>query len=140
MGGGGDNAQLLGDRGDGIWGLGTQITDGVGFEAVGAAEPPVGGGEALDEHFLDEGSRLEVGPEAITDSVQLADVFGVVGQDNVLGEQAVPEGVTRGAGLAVRGPGTGGLAGVGTVGGELLVGDGFCGHRWTPGGAIGCRL
>jgi hypothetical protein len=98
-------------------------TDGAEFESLGAAEAPVGGGDALDEGFLDQATGLELGQQVVEDGVELGAVLGGVGGlEEVPGEQAVLEGVSAGAGLALRGTGAGGAAGVAAIGTKLQGG------------------
>jgi hypothetical protein len=101
--------------------------DGADLEALGAAEPPVAGGDALDEGLLDESLGFELGDEIGEEGVKVGLAFVAVGRidDDVLGEEPVLEGVARGAGLAAGGPGAGGVLGVALVGGALFGGHGF---------------
>jgi hypothetical protein len=69
-----------------------------------------------------EGARLEFG--------ELALIFEM--EDRVgLAAEAVRAGVLRGTSFAVGGTGAGGVLRVGSVGGELLLGNGV-GHRVNP--------
>lgn len=110
--------------------------DGLGFEAQGAAEAPVAGGDGVDEGFLGVGLRAVVVEQAEQEDAELlADFMGViVAQNQVAGEEAVFEGVAGGTGLAFGRAGAGGLPGVGAVGGELGGAHGFA----APGQRGGC--
>jgi len=103
--------------------------DGADFEALGAAESPVASGDTLDERFFDDALRLKPGDEVGEEGVEIGLALGGVGRvdDDVLGEEAVLEGVAGGAGFAFRRLGAGGLLDVTAVGGAFFVGNGF-GH------------
>ncbi|MEZ5403823.1 MAG: hypothetical protein R2729_29355 [Bryobacteraceae bacterium] len=105
------------------------LTHGIqvaGFHAADAAHAPL----AVDEVFSEETLNGVVGLEGVEDGVLEVGVFGVGfadGVDDIVGgEEAVGLGVPGGAGLAFGGAGSGGLSGVGPVGGELLFRDHGC--------------
>jgi hypothetical protein len=97
-----------------------------GFEARGAEESLLGEGDALDgEEFLGVNGLVdgdEVGPE-MGDFIQVLEADD--GESG--GGEAVFAGILGGAGLALRGAGSGGLGGIGAIGVELFFGDGFLG-------------
>jgi hypothetical protein len=94
---------------------------------MGAAESPVGGGEARDEHFLDDATGLEFVAEIGDEGVEVGGVLGAIATDNddLAGEQSVLEGVSGGAGLAFGGAWSGGPASVFAVGLKLFFCDAF---------------
>jgi len=100
------------------------LADGAELEALGAAEAPVGGGEARDEHLLDDAAGLEFVAEVGDEGVEVGGILGAVAAENddLAGAQAVLEGVLGGAGLAFGGPRSGGPASVFAVGLKLFFG------------------
>ncbi len=76
-----------------------------------AAEAPVGGSHFLDERLVHLVVRGEAGKVLIHDVIE--GFAGLVADDDVLGQQAVTKGVSRGAALTFGGSGA---AGAGTVG------------------------
>ena len=101
-----------------------------GFEGGGAQQGLLGEGDALDGEQLLMVDGLVDGDEV---GLEVGDGVEVFEADDgeVGGGEAVFAGVLSGAGLALRGTGTGGAGGVGAIGGELLLGYGFMalGHR-----------
>jgi hypothetical protein len=98
------------------------------MQAFDAEEGLLGEGDALDgEEFL--GVDGLVGGDSVLPEV--GDVVLVFDTDDGKGGsgERVFAGVLGGAGLALRGARSGGLSGVGAVGGELIFGDGFPGTR-----------
>jgi hypothetical protein len=122
---------------DGLAGL-AGLLDGFGLEAVGAAQTPVAGGQTLDEELLEGALGLQVfgegNEEVVVVVVGFVRVLG--GQDDLVGEQAVLDGVLGGAGFAFGGPGAGGFFGVGPVGGAFLFGSLFGWHGGFPFGLV----
>lgn len=119
-------------------------TEGLGLDFAGgeAAGGQVAGDEGLDEVGFDaaEAAEAELGVGHLHDEVgfggALWGVFGEVGvaegdkflgvfveQEGGLGEEAVFEGVLRGAAFAFRGFGAGGFLRVGAAGGELFFAE-----------------
>jgi hypothetical protein len=95
-----------------------------GFEAGGAEDALLGDGDALDgEEFL-RVDGLEDGHGVIAELGDFIEVFEADDSEGGAGE-TVFAGVLGGAGLAFWGARTGGASGVGAVGGELRIGDGF---------------
>jgi hypothetical protein len=103
------------------------VADGAELEALGAAESPVGGGEARDEHLLDDAAGLDFAAEIGDEGVEVVGVLGAVAAENddLAGEQAVLESVAGGAGLAFGGTRSGGPASVLAVGLKLFFGNAF---------------
>jgi hypothetical protein len=146
LGGGDFDIPLTGEfwghvdhRGDaGVEGLVEAGGEETGFEAGGAEDRLLGEGEALDgEEFLGVDGLVdgdEVGPEV----GDLIEFFEPDDGEGGSGE-AVFAAILRGAGLAFWRAGPGGLGGVGAIGVELFLGDGFLGswHTFTlPSGGI----
>ncbi|MFH0981090.1 MAG: hypothetical protein V2A79_06095 [Planctomycetota bacterium] len=109
------------------------LADGTDLVALGAAEPPVAGGDAFDQGFFDDAVRLEFGAEVGEEGVEVGAALGAVARvnDDLAGEEAVFERVAARPGLALGGPGSGGALGIGTVGEALFRRDGL-GHRGPP--------
>ena len=100
-----------------------------GLHADEALDAPLGGGHLPDEEGLDGILGLELGFER-------SEEFGVgllvlLGQDGIVGGEAVADGVEAGAGFAERSAGPGAAAGVFAIGLDLKVGW----HWGSP-----CRL
>lgn len=93
--------------------------------AEGAAEPPVGDGNFLDEEVFEGADGMEVvdetGKEVLEILAGFVDVFAL--DDDTPGQEAVFEGVEFGAGLALGGAGAGGVLGVAPVGIDLSRGS-----------------
>ena len=95
-----------------------------GLEAGAAEERVLGDGDALDgEEFLGVGGAVtghEIGAE-------IGDGLGVFETDDgeFDGGEAVPAGILGGAGLTFGGFWSGRVGGVGAIGGEPLLGNGF---------------
>lgn len=124
------------------------VVPDAGFGAVEAAEAPGGEDDGLGEDLLAGAGGLEIAEEGVAEGV----VLGLVlcGEDGALGGEAVAEGVEAGDGLAFGGTRTGGLLGIGAVGGQssearrvLVLGLGRfalgvrcwvlgVGHNWLP--------
>src|SRR5215218_5382390 len=82
-------------------------------------KPPVGGDDPIDEEVLQLSDRLKLGPQVF---VQLPQRLLVLSrQENLLGAQAVPEGIQADGGLALRCPGAGALQSVPSIGFGLLI-------------------
>ncbi|HPD30732.1 MAG TPA: hypothetical protein PLL20_12105, partial [Phycisphaerae bacterium] len=95
------------------------VVDAVGFVSQGPAEAPVADGDPLDEEALGRADGLIFGGKLIEEFIEGVAILGrVVADDGVAGEEAVLKGVAAGAGLAFGGPGAGGFAGVGAIGGD----------------------
>jgi hypothetical protein len=97
-----------------------------GLEARGTEDCLLGQGHALDsEEFLGVNGLISCHKVGL----EVGDFLEVFQADD--GERGGPKtmlaGVLGGMGLAVGGAGSGGVSGVGAIGGELLVGDGFFG-------------
>lgn len=103
------------------------FTEGADLEALSASQPPETGGDAFDEGPFDYIPWIELFEEAFEESLELFGSFRAVagGDDDLGGEEAVPDGVACGAGLAAGGFGTGRLLGVAAVGREPAFGDDF---------------
>jgi hypothetical protein len=88
---------------------------------VGAEEPdaPGGLGDLVDE----EGSGGAVGPEVVEEGDEGAVEFGLLlrGEDDLLGVQAVLQGVEADGGLALRRSGAGAFEGIAAIGIELFL-------------------
>ena len=135
-------------------GLGERVADGLvgvvggdvghfgveeaGFHAGAAGEAEVEGGEVFNEAGLVGGAgvpgALEVA-DGLGEEVVVFSEDGEVARGEGLGGEAVDEGVAGGALFTGRGTGAGGLLGVGAVGPEAGLGDGFFGvhHRFQVG-------
>ena len=110
----------------GVEGLVEAGGEEAGFEARGAEDGLLGEGDALDgEEFLGVDGLVD-GDEVGSEMGDLMEVFEADDGEGGGGE-AVFAGILGGAGLALRGAGPGGLGGVGAIGGELFLGDGFLG-------------
>jgi hypothetical protein len=95
-----------------------------GFQAGGTEDGLLGEGHALQgEEFLRVDGLVD-GDEVACEVVDFVEVFEADDGEGRGGE-AVLDGVLGGAGLALRGIGSGGLSGIGSVGSELFGGDGF---------------
>jgi len=125
------------------------LVDGAELEALGAAESPVGGGEASDEHLLDDAAGLDLAGEVGDEGVEVGGVLGAIAveNDDLAGSQAVLEGVLGGAGFAFGGAGPGGPASVFAVGLKLFFGNAFWhgdspvrGAEKAPSTEITCRV
>ena len=123
--------------------------DGAELEALSAAESPVGGSEASDEHFLNDAAWLDLVAEVGDEGVEVGGILGAVAAENddLAGAQAVLEGVLGGAGLAFGGPRSGGPASVFAVGLKLFFGNAFWhgdspvrGAEKAPSVEITCRV
>ena len=95
-----------------------RFADGPDLERLGAAETLDGGGEAVDVQALDDVARAEVVFQLVEQGAEVLGALGAVasGDDDLIGEQAVLEGVAAGAAFALGGAGAGGFLGVGAVG------------------------
>ena len=84
----------------------------------GAAESPEAGGDALDEGSLDNVAGVEVVLELGKKGTEVLGAFGAVagGDDDLVGEEAVPEGVAAGSAFALGRLGAGRFLGVDAVG------------------------
>ena len=110
--------ELVAEGSDGvIEGVGEEA----GFEAGGSEEGVLGEGEAVDGvEFLGVDGLVE-GDEVVEELGEFGGVFET-DDGEVGGGESVAEGVLGGAEFAVRGAGSGGAGGVGSVGGELFFG------------------
>jgi hypothetical protein len=97
-----------------------------GLDDVDAAEAPGGGGDFLDEVFLDGALRLVVVAEVSLEVFVLVLVLAF--DDGDLGGEAMAEGVPGDAGLALGGFGAGAFLSVAAVGVDLFL----TGHKWPP--------
>src|ERR1035437_1232198 len=142
---GGDLA-LDADQEFGGWGLGEEYgsegvagrfgEDGVGevsLDALEAALLPIGAEHGIDVEGFGGGLGAELVVVVGGERVVIGGVFA--GDDDGSGVKAMFEGVEAGGGLALDGAGSGGLLGVGLVGGDLCWGchdyDLACGWRET---------
>jgi hypothetical protein len=96
------------------------------FEAGGAEDGLLGEGHALQGEELLGVDGLVGGDEV---GFEVSDFLKVFEADDAEGRrgEAVLDGVTGGAGLALGGFGAGGMGGVGAIGGEPFGGGGFTG-------------
>ena len=110
-----------------------------GFEGKGAVEPPLGGGDAVDDQFFAVADGAEVIAEVLEEAEEGRGILAFEDEVFVAGE-AVGEAVAAGGGFAFGGARAGGLSG--RCGGWLppAVGkvsdrDGFssiCGRGYGP--------
>ncbi len=92
------------------------------MDGTGAPEAPGEADNALREHIFNSGCGGELREEAASVVVEFGLAFGF--DDVSCGPEAVPDGVFRDAGLALRGAGAGGFLCVTTVCLDLC----FCSH------------
>jgi hypothetical protein len=125
----------LGGGGSEGWGEG--VIEELLVQAGEASDLPVADGDLLDEQLFSVGRRLvglaEVFEVLVEVGLALDDAarcFVAVGDDSVLREKAVLDGVFRGSGFAFGGFGSCGTLGVATVGSELFGGDGHGLFLW----------
>ena len=115
----------------GIEGLIEATGEEAGLEAGRAEHRLLGQGDAFDGKELLGIDRLVDGDEV---GLQIGDLPEVFEADHgeCGGGEAVLTSVLRGAGLAVGRGGSGGLSGVGAIGGQLFLGDrlGGAGHEF----------
>jgi hypothetical protein len=101
---------------------------------IGAEESdaPGGLGDLADEG----GPSGDVGLEILEEDIEVAVVFGLLfrGDDELLGVQAVLQGVEADGGLALRGSGAGAFERIAAIGVELFLGN----HRGAPYSAADC--
>jgi hypothetical protein len=110
----------------GVEDLGEAGGEQAGLEARGAEEGLLGEGDALDGEELLGVDGLVDGEEVGSEMVDFLEVLEPDDAEGGGGE-TVFAAILRGDGLTLRGAGSGGLGGVGAIGGELFGGDGFTG-------------
>jgi hypothetical protein len=107
--------------------IGQRCGEDTGFEAGGAKARLLREGDLLDgDELLGIGGLIE-GDRIVPKAGEVVHVFEAA--DVVGGGESVADGILRGTGFAGVGAGSGGFAGVGTVGGELFLGEETFGHR-----------
>jgi hypothetical protein len=120
-------AQGAAEQGEGVlFGVGFAAAadgaiEGGGGGRADAAEAPGGGDDALDQEDLGGGGGLVFVEQGLAELFEGGLVFD--GEDQLLGGEAVGEGVEGGAGFAFGGLGSGGAEGVEAVGGDLTFGS-----------------
>jgi hypothetical protein len=98
---------------------GDLVIEGAGFEGPTAAETPGGGNHLLDQAVFDFVNGLEAGEMLLDEVVEAFAGFGF--EDATFREQAVADGVARGARFAGKSDGATGLAAVGARGDEASL-------------------
>jgi hypothetical protein len=111
-----EGSGLLGGAG-GKW---VRFVEEFGFAAGEAAEVPGGEEEAFEETLLDGAFGADVAAEAGLSSLEFELQFH--GDDELSGGESVAAGVLGGYLLSFNGAGSGGMEGVGLIGGELGCG------------------
>jgi hypothetical protein len=129
--------EVWADTGEGPTVVGEDLIEAgsehAGMKALGAEEGLLGERDALDgEEFLGVDGLIG-GDGVFAEAGDFVDLFEADDGEGGGGE-SVFAGVLGGAGLALRGAGSGGEGGVGAIGGELFFGYGFLGawHRVLP--------
>jgi len=100
-----------------------------GFGAGDAAEAPEAIGDPADEALLEKAGRFEFDNEGGKEPIVFGGAFFEVGRidDDIMGVEAVPDGIVSDALFALGGFGAGGLFGVGAIDLDAIL-SGIFGH------------